>query len=67
MLICIPAHTSHLFQVLDLFPNAKIKENIQKIHNLKPNASSTEQLSFLRSIEFAVSKTLTKGVINEGF
>jgi hypothetical protein len=67
LLFCIPSHTSHLFQLLDLYPNSKIKENLQSIHNLKSNPSASEQLSFLKSVEFSVSKSLSKAVINEGF
>jgi hypothetical protein len=53
--------------MLDLFPNNRIKENLQKIHTLKPGAKQDDQLKFIRDVEFSVSKSLTKPVINEGF
>jgi hypothetical protein len=53
--------------MLDLFPNSRIKENLQKIYTMKPHPNSQEQLRFINDVEFAISKSLTKPVIHEGF
>jgi hypothetical protein len=67
ILICIPSHSSHLLQVLDLYPNQEIKKNIQTIKNIKNTSNDKDKLQFLLDIENAVSASLKKSVIKEGF
>jgi hypothetical protein len=65
-LYIIPSHTSHLLQILDLLPNAVVKENILKIKNIpKQNCSSVEMVEFIRNVEEAVSLSLNKSVIRK--
>lgn len=65
-LICIPAHTSHLLQLLDLYPNSIIKRNLQTISNIKSKPSDSELTVFLKKIECCLSNGLTKSSIFEG-
>lgn len=53
--------------MLDLYPNSRLKENIQKIRNLKSNSKPADQYTFIKTVENAVSRTLVKEVIEEGF
>jgi hypothetical protein len=64
---CIPSHSSHLFQVLDLMPNAQIKRYLQTVRPMKKNPNEEEMIRFIGEVETAVSKGLTKDVIQEGF
>jgi hypothetical protein len=66
MMYCMPSHSSHIFQVLDLMPNAAIKRLIQTIRPMKKNCSEKEIIKFVRQIEGAVSVALKKDVIEEG-
>jgi hypothetical protein len=65
-LYCIPSHSSHIFQILDLLPNAVIKENLQKIKPMKKHCGEEKIIKFVTEVEKAVSKSLTKSVIMEG-
>jgi hypothetical protein len=67
MLFCIPSHTSHIFQILDLMPNASVKKYIQTIKPIKKHCCEDEIIRFLIEVERAVSKGLTKDVIEHGF
>jgi hypothetical protein len=53
--------------MLNLYPNLFIKNNFQNINNLKQNPSYEKIFQFLKKIEVAVSKGLTKESINESF
>jgi hypothetical protein len=65
-LICIPAHTSHLLQVLDLYPNSVIKRSLQTVGSIKPKPTEAELIQFLRKVECCMSNGLTKSSIYEG-
>jgi hypothetical protein len=67
MLYCIPSHSSHIFQVLDLMPNASVKKQIQNIKPIKKHCGEEEIIRFLGEVEKAVSKGLSKDVIDHGF
>jgi hypothetical protein len=65
-LLCIPSHTSHLLQLLDLYPNSVIKKNLQSVSNLKPKPTEEEIIQFIHKIECCLSQGVTKDCIFEG-
>jgi hypothetical protein len=65
-LLCIPSHSSHLLQVLDLYPNSVVKRNLQTVSNLKPSASDNDIIQFIHKIEYCYSRGTTKDCIFEG-
>jgi hypothetical protein len=66
-LYCIPSHSSHLFQILDLMPNAAIKKNLQLVKPIKKGANEKQIIEFVNDIEVVISKSLTKDIIAAGF
>jgi hypothetical protein len=67
-LLCIPAHSSNIFQIMDLLPNSIIKRNLQKVIPLKSNYKKDEDIiKFIVDVEKCISKGLTKDIICDGF